>query len=128
MDGPEGRQKKIKPSILSLSEVEKSGPRHVCRVCGRPLPSSNGTGICPQCRAEELFKDVKEYVRSNDNVNEYMIADRFDIPVEMVRKWIREGYMSYKTDPGATIAADKTRIHVTLNATKNEDTGWHSGK
>lgn len=120
-------EKKNKPSILSLKDVAGSSGRRYCRNCGRPLPASRMKSLCEQCEADAIYKDVKEYVREND-VNEYQVADHFDISVDAVRKWIREGYMSYKGEEKVSaLPGDKGNMHVTLKQT-DEKQGWHSGK
>ncbi len=120
-------EKKNKPSILSLKDAVKSGGRRYCANCGRPLPASRMKSLCEQCEAEAIYKDVKDYVREND-VNEYQVADHFDISVDMVRKWIREGYMSYKGEEKVSpLPGDRNNVHVTLKAPDGQQ-GWHSGK
>lgn len=37
---------------------------------------------------------VKDYIRSNV-VNEYMVADHFQISIKKVRNWIKEGRIEY---------------------------------
>lgn len=126
MDG-QGSEKKNKPSILSLKDAMKSGGRRYCVNCGRPLPASRMKSLCEQCEADAIYKDVKEYVRDND-VNEYQVADHFDISVDVVRKWIREGYMSYKGEEKvAPLPGDKENLHISLKQ-QDEHQGWHSGK
>lgn len=120
-------EKKNKPSILSLKDVAQSGGRRYCRNCGRPLPASRMKSLCEQCEADAIYRDVKEYVREND-VNEYQVADHFDISVDVVRKWIREGYMSYKGEEKVSaLPGDKSGMRVTLKQA-DEKQGWHSGK
>lgn len=66
-----------------------------CEICGRPLPNSLKETLCTHCQETKLFQDVKEYIRSYD-VNEYMVAERFNIPIKKVKGWIREGRIEYK--------------------------------
>lgn len=49
----------------------------------------------------ELFDAVRSYIRDND-VNEFMVAKEFDIPVSKVKSWIREGRIEYK-EGGSTV-------------------------
>lgn len=70
-----------------------------CSFCHRPLPANYEDELCPKCREHQLFRDVKEFIRSND-VNEYEVAEHFNIPLRMVKGWIREGRIEYKAkDP-----------------------------
>lgn len=66
-----------------------------CSRCHRILAAKFTGDICPACQEEELFGMVKDYIRSNV-VNEYMVAEYFDIPLRKVRGWIREGRIEYR--------------------------------
>ena len=66
-----------------------------CDICGRPLPEKYAEEVCPICHENNLFHDVKEFIRKY-NVNEYQVADRFGISVKQVKGWIREGRIEYK--------------------------------
>ena len=93
------------PSILSLNDApQKNTDRasFVCKGCGQTFSRLTAQGFCEKCADYELYKKVKEYVRAHDNVNEWMVADVFDIPVERVKNWIREGYLSYKDQKNVT--------------------------
>lgn len=78
-----------------------------CEYCKRPLPSKYEPALCPRCADAQLFRDVKEYIRSND-VNEYEVAEHFSIPLKQVKNWIREGRIEYRTDP-------ETEKHVRMH-------------
>lgn len=69
-----------------------------CTYCKCPLPSNYDGELCPRCADAQLFRDVKEYIRAND-VNEYQVAEHFQIPLKQVKNWIREGRIEYRTDP-----------------------------
>ena len=43
---------------------------------------------------EELFQEVKGYIRENV-VNEFQVAEHFQIPVKLVKKWIKEERIQY---------------------------------
>jgi len=64
--------------------------------CHRPLPSAYQETLCPVCKEQLLFHEVKDFIREND-VNEYQVAEHFKIPVRQVKEWIREGRIEYKT-------------------------------
>lgn len=74
-------------------EFKEIGDR-VCSSCERPLPKKYSDTKCPVCKENELFQEVREYIRANV-VNEYMVAEKFDIPLSLVRKWIKEGRIEY---------------------------------
>ncbi len=67
-----------------------------CTYCNKPLPKTAKYTCCPQCEETILFHSVREYIRDND-VNEFQVAEHFDIPLRKVKDWIREGRIEYKT-------------------------------
>lgn len=67
-----------------------------CEYCGRALPLSFEGTICTACQEQLLFQKVKEYIRSNEDVTEYDVAKEFDLPLQRVKQWIREGRIEYK--------------------------------
>lgn len=66
-----------------------------CGICGKRLPDTYKEDYCPNCLNLKLLHDVKDFIRENE-VNEYQVAEQFDIPVKMVKEWIREGHIEYK--------------------------------
>jgi RNA polymerase subunit RPABC4/transcription elongation factor Spt4 len=73
----------------------------VCSHCGRRLPDDYEEEFCPRCKDIMLLHDVKDFIREHD-VNEYQVAEHFHIPVRMVKGWIREGHIEYRTNRAAT--------------------------
>ena len=71
---------------------------NACKKCGRDLPDTYPHELCPACIEFELFSQVKEFIRSNDDVHEQDVAEKFNIPVRKVRDWIHEGRIQYKGD------------------------------
>lgn len=69
-----------------------------CEFCGAPIPRGLESNCCDKCRERVLFQEVKEYIRAND-VNEFQVAAHFNIPLRMVKAWIQEGRIEYKTVP-----------------------------
>ena len=67
-----------------------------CTFCGKPIPRSADFVCCPDCQELILFSAVRDYIRAND-VNEFQVAEHFDIPLRMVKLWIKEGRIEYKT-------------------------------
>ena len=65
------------------------------KVCNRPRPESYNNSICPACQENQLFHEVREYIRTND-VTEYQVAEHFGISLKQVKSWIREGRIEYK--------------------------------
>lgn len=71
------------------------GNYRYCEICKRPLSVDYKDSLCPLCLEQQLFQKVKEFIREND-VNEYDVAEEFDIPLHQVKHWIREGRIEYK--------------------------------
>ena len=66
-----------------------------CPVCERRLPNNYSRKHCPSCTENEIFRQVREYIREND-VNEFDVSRKFNIPVRIIKGWIREGRIEYK--------------------------------
>lgn len=80
-----------------------------CPQCGTQLHEMYPHELCPICIEQNLFNEVKEYIREND-VREQDVAEHFNIPVRKVRGWIREGRIQYKGDDKDTISGINCRI------------------
>lgn len=76
-----------------------------CELCRKPLSLDYEDTLCPLCLEHQLFQKVKEFIREND-VNEYDVAEEFNIPLHQVKHWIREGRIEYK---------DKRLNNITLH-------------
>ncbi len=70
----------------------------VCNNCGRRLIRESVNGLCPMCAEQELFCEVRDYIRAND-VKDYDVAEKFGIPLAKVKEWIKQGRIQYKDDP-----------------------------
>ena len=70
-----------------------------CEYCGTPIPRKSDAQYCDTCRERILFHKVRDYIRAND-VNEFQVADHFDLPLRLVKNWIREGRIEYKETNG----------------------------
>ena len=68
-----------------------------CGECKKMLPEEYEYEYCPQCIEQRLFREVRDYIRSN-NVTEYDVAEEFQLPVRRVKAWIREGRIQYQED------------------------------
>lgn len=79
-----------------------------CDICHRPLPLNYKESVCPSCEEYALFQQVKEFIRASD-VNEYQVSMHFNIPLQLVRKWIREGRIQYKE-----ATKEKVTLHCQL--------------
>ena len=66
-----------------------------CKMCRKALPPLSDREYCYACEELLLFDKVREFVRNND-VNEYQVAEYFDIPVRMVKQWIKGEELNIK--------------------------------
>lgn len=80
---------------MSEENTKVNGSSHKCKRCGKVLLEHYTKEYCVECQTQLLFDDVRDYIRSHD-VNEYDVAKHFDIRVEMVHHWIKEGRIEYK--------------------------------
>ncbi len=80
---------------FNLNEPESKLTR--CEKCGKALPRRHVGNICKECEHDALYKDVKEYIMHNE-VTELEVAEHFNLPLETIQRWVREGHLSYKTN------------------------------
>lgn len=78
-----------------MAQQDLFGNYKYCENCRRPLSLDYKGDLCPSCIEQQLFHQVKEFIREND-VTEYDVALHFDIPLARVKRWIREGRIEYK--------------------------------
>ena len=85
---------------LDLDELERKNSINYkyCEHCGSPIPRSSEFACCQSCQDTILFHAVKDYIREN-NVNEFQVAEHFDIPLSLVKRWMRELRIEY-VQPG----------------------------
>jgi predicted RNA-binding Zn-ribbon protein involved in translation (DUF1610 family) len=76
------------------TENSHFGEHKPCESCGRALPRHYEYALCPTCKEAELFREVRDYIRSG-TVNEYDVAEHFNIPLRQVKTWIRQGRIEY---------------------------------
>lgn len=81
--------------MVNLEQVSLFDNLKFCSICRRPLPLDYDKEMCPGCIENQLFNEVKEYIRSRD-VTEYQVAEHFQIPHRKVKRWIEEGRIEYK--------------------------------
>lgn len=84
-------------------------PTKICKQCDCLLGKYYNDDLCPTCKEQNLFSEVKEYIRSTD-ANEYDVARFFHIPVSKVRTWINDGMIEYKNINDSNISS--VRCHV----------------
>lgn len=80
-----------------MEEQGLFGNYKYCEICRRPMPLTYEHNLCPACQEQQLFSEVKEYIRQND-VTEYDVSEHFKISLHRVKQWIREGRIEYKDE------------------------------
>ena len=71
--------------------------KRVCKTCGKRIPMSNTRDICNDCLKVKIFPQIRDFVREND-VSAFELAEMFDIDLEIVEDWLREGRLEYKNN------------------------------
>ena len=82
-------------SLRRINFDEPSSNLSRCEQCGKALPRRYTYPLCEACRDDARYKEVKEYIMHND-VTELEVADHFNLPLETIQRWIKEGHLSYK--------------------------------
>lgn len=78
------------------SNNDRKSKYNLCEYCGAPIPTTSEDSFCDACREYVLFQQVREYIREND-VNEFQVSSYFNIPLRVIKQWIKEGRIEYKT-------------------------------
>lgn len=68
-----------------------------CSWCHCPIPTDSESEYCDSCQESMQFREIREYVREHD-VNEFQLAEAFELPLRQVKQWIREGRLEYKDE------------------------------
>ncbi len=84
--------------------MENKQEERCCQSCGRPLPARYEGDCCVNCMERQLFDRVRDYIRAND-VNEYNVAEHFNISHRKVKGWIKEGRIEYKEQEQKNVSA-----------------------
>lgn len=79
-----------------------------CKMCGSLFNYVDGP-ICPNCnkKLEAKFQDVKTYIRENPKAPLGKIAEENDVPVQQLKKWVRQERLSFSEDSGIMIDCEK---------------------
>lgn len=79
-----------------------------CKICGN-LFNFTGSPICPACnkKMEEKFSVVKEFIRENPTSSISVVAEETEVPIQQLKRWIREERLSFSKDSGVVIQCEK---------------------
>lgn len=69
--------------------------KKICSCCKKAMPRSQQGDLCPECEDRRLYSQVKEFILHN-NVTEMEVAEHFNLPLQKVKRWIRDGYIEYR--------------------------------
>lgn len=71
-----------------------------CRECGNLFNYVSGPPLCPSClkAIEDKFAQVKEYIYDNPKCGLREVSEANDVPVQIIKKWIREERLSFSPD------------------------------
>lgn len=75
-----------------------------CKIC-KNLFNYQGSPICPACnkKMEDRFNIVKEYIRDNPNVPMAKVSEDTEVPIQQLKKWVRQERLQFSKDSGVTI-------------------------
>ncbi len=79
-----------------------------CRKCGN-LFEFMGNPICPNCvkQMEEKFQEVRKYIRDNPGASMPMVSEETDVPMQQIKKWVREERLSFSKDSNVSINCEQ---------------------
>lgn len=75
-----------------------------CKKCGK-LFNFAGEPLCPICvkEMETKFFDVRSYIYENPTASMSVVAEENDVPIQQIKKWIRQERLSFTKDSGISI-------------------------
>lgn len=79
-----------------------------CKKCGT-LFNYSGQPLCPKCtkEMEDKFADVRDYIREHPESNIAVVSEKNDVPVQQIKRWIREERLTFTKDSGVVIQCEK---------------------
>ncbi|MCH5267132.1 MAG: transposase [Lachnospiraceae bacterium] len=79
-----------------------------CKVCGNMFNYID-TSICPSCtkKLEEKFQVVKEFIRENPGTPISQVAEECEVPVQQLKRWVRQERLTFSSESGVTIDCEK---------------------
>ncbi len=79
-----------------------------CRKCGN-LFEFMGNPVCPNCvkQMEEKFLEVRQYIYDNPGASMPMVSEETDVPMQQIKKWVREERLSFSKDSNVSIQCEK---------------------
>ena len=79
-----------------------------CKKCNA-LMNYDGNPLCPKCmkEMEQKFLDVRQYIYDNPTATMVKVSEELDVPIQQIKKWIREERLAFAKDSGMSIDCEK---------------------
>ena len=74
-----------------------------CKNCGK-LFQFVGKPICPACNKK---LEDRDYIYENPTANMGKVSEEMDVPIQQIKKWVREERLAFSKDSGITISCEK---------------------
>lgn len=76
-----------------------------CKKCGNLFNYTGETTLCPKCEKEmnDKFYEVREYIYQNPHASMSVVAEENDIPIQQIKKWVRQERLSFTKEAGVSI-------------------------
>lgn len=80
-----------------------------CKRCGAIFQYITGKTICPRCKKkeEELFQEVKSFLRENPGSNMAEVSEATGAPIPMIEAFLREGRIEVTADSPMSISCER---------------------
>lgn len=78
-----------------------------CKNCGK-LFQYVGKPLCPACnkKLEDKFFEVRDYIYENPTANMSQVSEEMEVPIQQIKKWVREERLAFSKDSGITISCE----------------------
>lgn len=85
-----------------------------CKNC-KQMFHYQGSPLCPECEKEmeKKFVDVKNYIKENPSAKMGDVAEENDVPMQQIKRWIREERLSFSKDSGVRLSCEKCGASIT---------------
>ncbi len=76
-----------------------------CKKCNQLFNYTGDSNLCPKCtrEMEEKFFQVRDYIRDNPTASMTAVAEENDVPIQQLKKWVRQERLTFTKESGVTI-------------------------
>lgn len=80
-----------------------------CKSCRRLFNYLGGPQLCPQCLKieDEKFSEVKQFISDNPTANINEVAEKMEVSVNQLKKWVREERLEFSKTSSVTLECEK---------------------